>query len=170
MLGQLTYKNKQRKELDWPPSAELYNSNCSWKMFVPNQVKFTHSICLSVTAGAGLLLDTECIKGHQRPLGDCGQYNLNMHNIHIIQCMKMALMQFANSVCLDQPAHSHRQIWTFIIHLQNQCILYYTMMNRDQTTWMCMLIWTLAGHIWHDSPFFHAVHHILEGSFSIDVT
>ena len=55
MLGELTDKNKQRKEFE---QLLLMHSNtilnCSREIFVPNQVKFTHTICLSVTAGVDL--------------------------------------------------------------------------------------------------------------------
>ena len=36
------------------------------------------------------------------------------------ECMKRAHMQFAENAGPDQPAHSRRLIWAFVVRLQNQ--------------------------------------------------
>ena len=65
-------------------------------------------------------------------------------------------MQFADNEGPDQPAHLRRLIWAFVVHLQDEWILYYMSTIRecpDQSAQGRVLIWTFAVRIWQKSPF-----------------
>ena len=59
------------------------------------------------------------------------------------QHMKKSLMQFADNVGPDQPAHKRRLIRTFIVRLQNSMntVVYVDEECSDKTAQMRILIW-----------------------------
>ena len=68
-------------------------------MFVPNHVKFTHSICLSVTAGVGLLYPRKlCLLS--------GWYTVFTLSVHL-------------SVCTHRRDNKWLEIWT-VCHVSSQ--------------------------------------------------
>ena len=51
--------------------------------------------------------------------------------VYDAQCMKTALVQFADNEGPDQPVQMHRLVWAFVALLQNQKILYNMSTNRE---------------------------------------